>query len=121
MSGHRHIQNIALIGFMGTGKSSVGQLVAAQLHFSFVDTDELIQSRAGKSIAEIFSQSGEKMFRDLEAQLVSDLAQMQRTVISTGGGLAANAANPASLKKHALSIPLRPPPQPLCHPARDHP
>ncbi len=119
MSGHRHIQNIALIGFMGTGKSSVGQLVAAQLHFGFVDTDELIQSRAGKSIPEIFSQSGEKMFRGLEAQLVSDLAQMQRTVISTGGGLAANAANLASLKKHALVVCLWASPEAIWERVRD--
>src|SRR3989442_3272226 len=70
MSGQRHIENIALIGFMGTGKSSVGQIVAAQLHFSFLDTDELIESRAGRSVTEIFSQAGETMFRDLEKQLL---------------------------------------------------
>lgn len=104
MSGPRHIQNLALIGFMGTGKSSVGQLTAAQLQFSFVDTDQLIESRAGKTIAEIFSQAGEKVFRELESQLLSELARSEKTVISTGGGLSADAANLASLKQHALVI-----------------
>ena len=104
MSGQRHIENIALIGFMGTGKSSVGQIVAAQLHFSFLDTDELIESRAGRSVTEIFSQAGETMFRDLEKQLLSELSRAQKTVISTGGGLAASAANLASLKEHALVV-----------------
>src|SRR5215212_5911778 len=104
MSAPRHIQNIALIGFMGTGKSSVGRLLASHLHFRFVDTDELIESRAGRSIAEIFAQAGEEVFRGIEKQVVSELARGQRTVISTGGGLAANADNMASLKEHALVV-----------------
>src|SRR5206468_3273151 len=104
MSGQRHIQNLALIGFMGTGKSSVGRVVASHLRFSFVDTDELIESRAGKSIADIFAQAGEPVFRELESQLVQELARAQKTVISTGGGLVANVANLASLKEHALVV-----------------
>src|SRR5881398_1532646 len=100
MSVPRQIENLVLIGFMGTGKSSVGRLVAAQLHFEFLDTDELIESRAGRTIPEIFSQAGEKIFRELEAQLVGELSRAQKTVISTGGGLAADPANFASLKQH---------------------
>ncbi len=104
MIGQRHIHNLALIGFMGTGKSCVGQVVAAQLRFQFVDTDELIQARTGRSIAEIFAQAGEPVFRELEKQIVEELGRSQRVVIATGGGLAANAANLASLKEHALVI-----------------
>ena len=104
MSAPRHIQNIALIGFMGTGKSSVGRLLAAHLRFRFVDTDELIESRAGRSIADIFAQAGEEVFRGIERQVVSELAKSNRTVISTGGGLAANPENMASLKEHALVV-----------------
>jgi len=89
---------------MGTGKSSVGRVVASHLRFNFVDTDELIESRAGKSIADIFAQAGEPVFRELETQLVQELARAQKTVISTGGGLVANAANLASLKEHALVV-----------------
>ena len=104
MSGQRQIQNLVLTGFMGTGKSSVGRLVASHLHFDFMDTDEMIESRAGKSIPEIFSQAGEEIFRELEKQLLSELSRVRRTVISTGGGLSANAANLASLKQHALVV-----------------
>ena len=104
MSGPRQIHNLALIGFMGTGKSSVGRLCAAVLHYDQVDTDHLIEQRAGKSITEIFSQEGEAKFRELEQQLVAEMAGWRRKVISTGGGLGANVAHLASLKQHALVV-----------------
>jgi shikimate kinase len=100
----RSIQNIALIGFMGTGKSSVGQLVAAQLHFAYLDTDHVIEARAGKTISELFAQDGEPAFRELERRVVEELSLRRKTVISSGGGLAANEANLASLKSHALVV-----------------
>jgi len=100
----RTIHNLALIGFMGTGKTSVGRMAATHLHFRFVDTDELIESRAARSIAEIFAQAGEQVFRGIEKQVVAELAKMQKTVIATGGGLAANGDNLASLKRHALVV-----------------
>jgi shikimate kinase len=96
--------NLALIGFMGTGKSSVGRLVAEQLHFDYLDTDELIQSSTGRTITDIFDGDGEAAFRRLEERLVLELAARKRTVISTGGGLPANPANLASLKTHALVV-----------------
>jgi len=89
---------------MGTGKSSVGQLVAASLHFTFVDTDQLIEDLAGKSINEIFVQEGEAAFRQCERRIVQELASRQRAVISTGGGLPANPSNLKSLKSHALVV-----------------
>jgi len=98
----RTISNIALIGFMGTGKSSVGRLVADQLHFTFLDTDDVLVSRAGKPITDIFAQEGEEAFREKESSLVREVAHRTRTVISTGGGLPVNPANLASLKTHAL-------------------
>ena len=100
----RNIVNIALIGFMGTGKSTVGQLVAEQLHFNYVDTDEMIQSATGKTIAEIFSANGEPAFRALEEKVVEELAGKRRTVISAGGGLPIAPKNMASLKSHALVV-----------------
>jgi shikimate kinase len=100
----RDIVNLALIGFMGTGKSSVGRLVADQLRFEFLDTDELIETRAGKTITELFAQNGEPAFRELEQHLVAELATRSRTVISTGGGLPVNPANLNSLKQRALVI-----------------
>jgi shikimate kinase len=100
----RHIRNLALIGFMGTGKSSVGRLAAEQLRFEFVDTDQLIESLTGKTISDIFAQHGEDAFREYERQVVAQLATRERTVISAGGGLAANQANLDSLKSHALVV-----------------
>jgi len=104
MSGPRQIHNLALIGFMGTGKSSVGRIVAAALHYELVDTDQIIEQRAGKSIAEIFAQQGEGAFRELERQLVVEMVSWRKKVIATGGGLAANTENLASLKQHALVV-----------------
>ena len=89
---------------MGTGKSSVGRCVADTLHFTFLDTDDVIEARAGKPITEIFAQEGEPAFRKLECGLVEELTRRERTVISTGGGLPVNPANLASLKTHALVV-----------------
>ena len=100
----RRIHNLALIGFMGTGKSSVGRMVADALHFTFLDTDHVIESRAGKSISLIFEQEGESAFRALECGVVEELTGRTRTVIATGGGLPLNDANLASLKTHALVV-----------------
>lgn len=104
MQRNRHIANIALIGFMGTGKTSVGRLVAEQLRFHYLDTDEMIQTATGKTIAEIFSANGEPAFRTLEVKTVQELASKTRTVISAGGGLPLNPENLASLKTHALVV-----------------
>lgn len=100
----RVIRNIALIGFMGTGKSSVGRALAYQLQFDYLDTDDLIAERAGKSIPEIFEQDGEAAFRKLEKEVVAGLEQRDRCVISTGGGLGANPDLLGTLKEHALTV-----------------
>jgi shikimate kinase len=104
MDQSRRIVNLALVGFMGTGKSTVGHLVASMLHFKFVDTDEMIEKRAGKRISEIFATDGEGQFRLYEKETVAQLSTLDSVVISTGGGLIMNPENLASLKKHALVI-----------------
>jgi shikimate kinase len=96
--------NLALIGFMGTGKTSVGRLVAENLRFEFLDTDELIQSSTGRTIADIFAKDGEPAFRALERKVVTELATHEKTVISTGGGLPTNPENLAALKTFALVV-----------------
>jgi shikimate kinase len=101
---NRVIHNLALIGFMGTGKSSVGRALAAHFNFEFLDTDDLIVQRAGKPITDIFAQDGEPAFREFERQIVADLARRHDCVISTGGGLGANAEHLTALKQHALTI-----------------
>jgi shikimate kinase len=100
----RTISNLALAGFMGTGKSSVARLACEHLQFDFIDTDEVIQSQTGKSIADIFTQNGEEAFRALERDVVQGLTARRNTVIATGGGLIVPPANLASLKTHALVV-----------------
>ncbi len=102
MNNDRQLVNIALIGFMGTGKTSVGRLVADMLHFDYLDTDETIQTCTGRTITDIFNTDGEPAFRALEQKVVQELAGRTKTVIATGGGLPANPDNLASLKSHAL-------------------
>jgi shikimate kinase len=100
----RHIRNLALVGFMGAGKSSIGRIVAEQLGFELVDTDDLIETRTGKTIAQIFAQEGEAHFRELERSVVDQLCDARNLVISTGGGLPTQQANLDSLKTHALIV-----------------
>ncbi len=102
MHSDRRIVNLALIGFMGAGKTSVGRLVADQLRLDYLDTDELIQSQTGRTITDIFAKDGEPAFRALEQQVTEELSARERTLIATGGGLPTNPANLTSLKKHAL-------------------
>jgi shikimate kinase len=104
MHNGRHPVNLALVGFMGTGKTSVGRVVAEQLYFEFLDTDELIQARTGRTIADIFAKEGEPAFRALERQVVNELARKTKTVIATGGGLPTNLDNLTALKTHALVV-----------------
>jgi shikimate kinase len=104
MSIPRHVHNLALIGFMGTGKSSVGRMAAHQLGYEFVDTDEVLEKRAGKPVSRIFTEDGEPAFREMERQLVLEMEDWRKKVIATGGGLGGNFDNLASLKRHALVI-----------------
>ena len=104
MHGERNLQNIALIGFMGAGKTSVGRVVAEHLHFEFLDTDEVIQSSTGRTIADIFAREGEAAFRELEQRTIRELAHRTKTVISTGGGLPAFGDNLEKLKLFALTV-----------------
>ena len=79
-------QNIVLIGMPGSGKSTIGKHLAKMLDMTFVDTDQVIVDRTNKSIPEIFSEDGEKVFRDLESNAILEVSKLQHTVIATGGG-----------------------------------
>ena len=89
---------------MGAGKSSVGHFVARRLRFDFLDTDELIEQRAGRTINAIFAQDGEPAFREWESKIVTELATKERAVMATGGGLPAQGNNLANLKTHAFVV-----------------
>jgi shikimate kinase len=79
--------NLYLIGMMGVGKTTVGKLLAAKLNYRFFDTDAVIEQAANQSIAQIFAESGEDSFRQLETQVLSELCAYKRLVIATGGGI----------------------------------
>lgn len=92
--------NVILIGFMGSGKTSVGKLLAKRLSYQFLDSDQLIESRAGDSINQIFSRNGEEYFRNMETELLKDISSdMKQTVLSTGGGLPLRDQNSRILKE----------------------
>ncbi len=92
-------QNIVLIGFMGSGKSSIGRLIARQFGFQFVDTDAVIAERAGVEIAGIFEREGEEHFRALETAALESLLLLQRCVIATGGGVVLRERNRELLRE----------------------
>jgi shikimate kinase len=92
-------ENIVLIGFMGSGKSSVGRLLARRLRFQFVDTDQVIVERARMEIPEIFARDGEETFRDLETSALQSLTNLRRCVIATGGGIVIKDGNRALLRE----------------------
>jgi shikimate kinase len=90
--------NIVLVGFMGSGKTSIGRLVAQRLGFQFVDTDAVIVERAGMPVAKIFERHGEAWFREQETATLRSLGILNRAVISTGGGIVGREENRALLR-----------------------
>jgi shikimate kinase len=105
---------LILTGFMGTGKSAVGALVARRLGWRFVDTDSEIVARAGKPVADIFVQEGEARFRKLEREVIAAVAEdanlcpqckgPRPAVIATGGGALADDANLRALKRAGVIV-----------------
>lgn len=77
---------IFLIGFMGSGKSTIGVKLAKKLEFSFIDTDNLIESEEGIEVSEIFETKGEEYFRERETEIISKLSMKKNLVVSLGGG-----------------------------------
>jgi shikimate kinase len=96
--------NLVLIGFMATGKSTIGRLCARSLGFRFRDSDTLIERRAGRPIPEIFAEEGESAFRARESEALQDLARGYHLVIATGGGAVMNAVNVARLRRTGIVI-----------------
>ena len=96
--------NIVLIGFMGSGKTTVGKKLAAGMGYTFLDTDQYIEERAGMKISEIFSRKGEAAFRELESLALKEIAGMDGCVVSTGGGLPMREENRKLLKQIGMVI-----------------
>lgn len=98
------MQNIVVIGFMGTGKSTVGKRLAQSLAWKFFDTDNVIEEVTNLSVPEIFRRHGETRFRSEERIVVKRLSQQERIVIATGGGTVLNPLNWEALAQNGIMI-----------------
>ena len=96
--------NIVLIGFMGTGKTAVGQVLAGRLHRQLIEVDALIEKMAGKTIPDIFRNDGEIYFRELEIAAVKQAAAGEKQVIACGGGVVLNTINIERLRAAGVII-----------------
>ena len=96
--------NIILVGFMGTGKTTVGRLLARQLDMTFLDMDQEIEAREGRAISDIFAKEGEPHFRKLERALVRELSGRTGLVIGAGGGIVLNPENVADYARTGLVV-----------------
>lgn len=95
---------IAIIGFMGVGKSAVGRRLASRLGYEFVDTDATVEADAGKAIARIFEEDGEEEFRRRERAALEKALGSPGRVVSTGGGLPGRAENRVLLRERAAIV-----------------
>ena len=103
--------SIALIGFMGTGKTVVGKALAEKLGKEFFELDPLIEKKAGKTIPTIFKEDGEIAFREFEIEVIKEVSKERNAVIACGGGVVLNKINIDRLKKEAVIVCLTASPQ----------
>jgi len=96
--------NIILIGFMATGKTTVGEILSKKLNKRFIETDKIIEQKAGKEIPKIFSEDGEIKFRELEMAVCKELSECRNVIISTGGGVVLNKLNIDYLKQNGYIV-----------------
>ncbi len=98
------MKNIVLIGMPGSGKSTVGQLLAQALDYPFLETDAMVEAHDGRSIPGIFAQEGEAFFRDAESAAAREAADHRGAVISTGGGLVLRQENVRALAATGIIV-----------------
>ncbi len=99
--------NIYLVGFMGTGKTAVGRELAKKKKWRFVDLDELIELREGRTIPDIFSKKGEPYFRILEKRALKEVSREEKFVVACGGGVVINKENIKMMKESGIMICLK--------------
>jgi len=105
------MKNIAIVGFMGTGKTVTAKLLAKRLGLRYVSIDELIEKREKRSISEIFAKEGEEYFRKIESQIIKDVSEEENVVIDAGGGAVVKNENIKNFKKKGTIICLRAKPE----------
>jgi shikimate kinase len=98
------LRSIFLIGMMGSGKSTIGRLLANELEFEFVDADRELEQRAGISVASMFEVEGEEAFRQRESELLDELSCRPRIILATGGGAVLRPANRQLLRSRGFVI-----------------
>jgi len=98
---------VYLIGFMGSGKAQYGKRLATSLDFKFVDTDQLIEEHEGLETTEIFKTKGEEYYRSIEAKILTQVSQMQNTIIATGGGMPCQEGNMTFMNHTGLTVYLK--------------
>lgn len=103
------MRNVVLYGFMGVGKTAVGEELARRLGWRFLDTDQLVEQRAGKPVARIFEEDGEDAFRALEREAVAEAARVRPAVVACGGGAVLDPANAQVLRECGTMVWLRAP------------
>ncbi|MCF6148063.1 MAG: shikimate kinase [Candidatus Kuenenia sp.] len=96
--------NIFLIGFRGTGKSFIGKILAQRLNRKYIDADEYLEQKEGKTIKDIFAESGEETFREIESRVIAELCMQNNLIVATGGGVVLNAENVGRMKKCGVAI-----------------
>jgi shikimate kinase len=99
-----HTERILLIGYRGTGKTTVGRFVASELRWAFADCDDAIEAAAGQSVAGIFEAEGESGFRDREAAALAELCGRNRLVVATGGGAVLREENRKLLRSAGFTV-----------------
>ena len=112
-------KNIVLIGFMGTGKSTVGKILAKKLGREWVDVDQRIEEKEKRRIADIFEKDGESAFRRLESRMVQEVASGSGFVITTGGGAVTDEGNVSALKANGILVLLEAAPQTIYQRVKD--
>lgn len=95
-------KNIALVGFMGTGKTTIAQLLADRLKADSIDLDTLIERKTGMKIVDIFAKKGEDYFRNIEKNIVADVSHQTGKVLACGGGVMLDDDNVANLKENSI-------------------
>lgn len=111
--------NIVLVGFMATGKTEVAKRLSEVLGLKYISTDKLIEERLGKTINEVFSQHGEKYFRDIEKEIVKEVSELENFIIDAGGGVMLNEENIKDLKKKGIIICLQAKPEAILERLKD--
>lgn len=106
---------IFLIGFMGSGKSTLGSKLARQIGYDFVDMDQLIEETAGMTVPGIFNELGEKVFRKWEHDIVLELSRREKVVISTGGGAPCHSDLMSIMNKNGTTVYIQLTPEALSH------